>query len=58
MNGIEIDGFSVERKEFPGSPEELSHVMRQAFEAGAAMIPVGGGTKLHLGNPPRAAHSA
>src|SRR5436309_4727101 len=32
--------------------------MRQAFEAGAAMIPVGGATKLHLGNPPRAAHIA
>jgi len=58
LNGIEIDGFSVDREEFPASPEELSHTMRQAFEADAAMIPVGGATKLHLGNPPRAAHIA
>src|SRR5262245_16510821 len=32
--------------------------MRRAGAAGASMIPVGGGTKLHLGNPPREARVA
>jgi glycolate oxidase FAD binding subunit len=55
---IEIDGVAVEREELPASLEELSETMRRASAAGATMIPVGGGTKLHLGNPPRSARVA
>lgn len=50
-----IDGIAVERAATPGSIAELSDVMRQARESGTSMIPMGGETKLHLGNPPRSA---
>jgi glycolate oxidase FAD binding subunit len=36
----------------PGSEEELAAVLRWANEAGAAVLPRGGGTKLSWGNPP------
>lgn len=45
----------MEREVTPASVSELSDVMRQAWESGTSMIPVGGATKLHLGNPPRSA---
>jgi len=50
-----IDGVRTEREVVPASLPELSDVMRQAWESGTSMIPVGGATKLHLGNPPRSA---
>jgi len=36
----------------PGSEKELASVLRLANEAGLAVIPRGGGTKLSWGNPP------
>lgn len=39
----------------PGSESELASVLRFANEAGLAVIPRGGGTKLEWGNPPRRA---
>lgn len=55
---MQIDGVAVERECRPGSPEELSEILRRESPAETVMIPVGGGTRLHLGNPPRAAHLA
>jgi len=37
----------------PGSAAEVAGVVRAAEEAGAALIPFGGGTQLHTGYPPR-----
>lgn len=39
----------------PSTPEELAAVLKLAREAGAAVIPRGGGTRLQVGAPPRAA---
>jgi glycolate oxidase FAD binding subunit len=39
----------------PGSPEELAAVLELASRSGAAIIPRGGGTRMSLGCPPRAA---
>jgi glycolate oxidase FAD binding subunit len=36
----------------PGSLEELSAVLRVAHERRAAVVPWGGGTQQHIGNPP------
>lgn len=52
---LEIDGVRVEREEAPASAAELAQVMKEAHDASLSMIAVGGGTKLHLGNPPRSA---
>ncbi len=52
---FKIDGVPVEREESPASPEELSEVLRRAHAASTAVVPLGGGTRLHLGNPPRSA---
>ena len=37
----------------PGSVEEMSELMRLASREGLSVGPRGGGTKMHLGNPPR-----
>lgn len=58
MNSIEFDGYTLLEEETPGSPEELSEIVKDAFQSGKVMTPVGGGTKLHLGNLPRAAQLA
>lgn len=55
---LEIDGVRVEREETPASAAELAQVMKEAHDAGRSMVAVGGGTKLHLGNPPRSAQLA
>lgn len=55
---LEIDGVRVEREEIPASAAELAQVMKEAHDAGLSMIAIGGGTKLHLGNPPRSAQLA
>jgi glycolate oxidase FAD binding subunit len=39
----------------PGSEQELAEVLKLASEAGIAVIPCGGGTKLAWGNPPKRA---
>ncbi len=54
----DIDGVPIEREESPESVQELARTMNDAHSAGLSMIPVGGGTKLHLGNPPRSARLA
>jgi len=48
VEGVEPD-FVVE----PGSVEEISAVMKLAAREGLAVAPRGGGTKMHLGDPPR-----
>lgn len=55
---LAIDQVPVEREQSPASPEELSEILRSAQETGATVVPVGGGTKLPLGNPPRSASLA
>ncbi len=37
----------------PGSVEEMSELMRLASREGLAVAPRGGGTKMHIGDPPR-----
>jgi len=37
----------------PGSLEETSELMKLASSEGLSVAPRGGGTKMHLGNPPR-----
>jgi glycolate oxidase FAD binding subunit len=48
VEGVEPD-FVVE----PGSIEEISDVMKLAASEGLAVAPRGGGTKIHIGDPPR-----
>jgi len=55
---IDIDGRSPDREVTPATPQELSQVMRDASDSGTTMIPVGGGTKLLLGNSARSAQLA
>lgn len=54
----EIDGVPIEREAMPQSVEELSHAVQQACAHDWSMVAVGGGTQLHLGNPPRSARLA
>jgi glycolate oxidase FAD binding subunit len=55
---LEIDGVPVESGAAPESEAELAQVMREAYDAGRSMVAVGGGTQIHLGNPPRSVHVA
>ena len=48
VEGVE-PSFVVE----PGSIEEISEVLKLAHSEGHTVAPRGGGTKSHLGNPPR-----
>jgi glycolate oxidase FAD binding subunit len=48
VEGVESD-FVVE----PGSIEEISDVMKLAAREDLAVAPRGGGTKMHIGDPPR-----
>lgn len=49
-----VDGVEPSHVVEPGSVEEASAVLRLANEAGLAVAPRGGGTKMGLGNPPEA----
>ena len=49
----EIDGRAPSRTLEPASETELADLLRIANSAGDAVVPVGGGTLLALGNPPR-----
>lgn len=40
---------------YPNSIEQLAEVVRWAAKDGQALIPIGGGTKLHIGNFPKRA---
>ncbi len=48
-----IDGVEPRFVAEPGSVEETSALLKLADGAGLAVAPRGGGTMLHLGNPPR-----
>jgi glycolate oxidase FAD binding subunit len=50
-----IDGIRAECEQKPTSLPELAEVMHKAWESGTSVIPIGGGTKIGLGNPPRSA---
>ncbi|GAC1665973.1 MAG: FAD-binding oxidoreductase [Candidatus Acidiferrum sp.] len=47
-----ISGLQPKIIAAPGTEEELANVLRLANEAGLAVAPRGGGTKMNWGNPP------
>src|SRR2546423_6530015 len=51
---LAVDGVVPRFVAAPGSIEELGAVLRTAADQGWAVSPRGGGTKMGLGNPPRA----
>lgn len=53
-----IDGVSVRESIIPQSAEEVAAILADASQLGQAVIPLGGGTSLSLGNPPRGADLA
>jgi glycolate oxidase FAD binding subunit len=53
-----IDGIPVGATVVPHSAEEIAAILADASQLGQAVIPVGGGTSLALGNPPRGADLA
>jgi|DewCreStandDraft_1066081.scaffolds.fasta_scaffold00172_39 glycolate oxidase FAD binding subunit len=55
---LAVDGVEPEYYVEPESPAEVAEVLRAAADAGLAVIPRGQGTKLALGNPPRAGQVA
>src|SRR5919202_2765316 len=50
---IQIDGFSPAETVSPATAEEVAAALKAADDAGQAVAPVGGGTQLDLGMPPR-----
>ena len=48
-----VEGVEPEFVVEPGSVEEVSGVMKLAAREGLAVAPRGGGTKMHIGDPPR-----
>ncbi len=50
-----IDGLPVLREEFPSSIDELAEAVTRAAALREPMTAMGGGTKLHIGNPLRSA---
>ena len=53
-----VDGVAVGRGIEPQSADEVASVLADAAQLGQSVIPVGGGTSLGLGNPPRGADLA
>ncbi|HSB68600.1 MAG TPA: FAD-binding oxidoreductase [Candidatus Methylomirabilis sp.] len=53
-----VDGVSPWLTVRPGSRDEVAAVMAACAEAGAAVVPWGGGTSMGLGNPPARADVA
>ena len=51
---LAVDGVVPRFVAAPGSIDELGDVLRTAAEQGWAVCPRGAGTKMGLGNPPRA----
>lgn len=47
-----VDGTRPNRVEKPSSPEQLAELLCTAASAGEAVIPIGGGRALGLGDPP------
>ncbi len=52
MNSIAVDGVSIKELVTPGSAADLASVLGEASSLGRAVTPVGGGTKLSIGNVP------
>jgi glycolate oxidase FAD binding subunit len=50
--GPAIDGLAPRRVERPANAEELAEILREADRAGEAVIPLGGGRAMGLGDPP------
>ncbi|MDR7437278.1 MAG: FAD-binding oxidoreductase [Armatimonadota bacterium] len=50
-----VDGMAPSVRCAPADAAQVAAVLRLCGEAGAAVIPRGGGTALHWGNPPRRA---
>jgi len=50
--GEPVDGLRPALAVRPGTQDQVSAVVRACAAAGAAMIPIGGGTSMGLGNPP------
>ena len=46
-----VDGLTPKRVEKPSTAEEVAEVLRAAAEADQAVVPVGGGRALGLGDP-------
>jgi glycolate oxidase FAD binding subunit len=55
---IRLDGYAVPRVETPATGADVAQLLAEAAEQGSAVIPVGGGTRLGLGNPPTSADLA
>ena len=53
-----VDGVRVGESVVPHSAEEIAAILEDASRLGQSVIPVGGGTSLALGNPPRGADLA
>jgi glycolate oxidase FAD binding subunit len=52
-NVYEIDGRRPTRVVEPTNEQEVADILRAADAAGDAVVPIGGGTLLGVGNPPR-----
>lgn len=50
---FEIDGRAPGRSIEPQTEAEVADALRAANEAGESIVPIGGGTLLGIGNPPR-----
>ena len=48
----EVDGVRARSEERPKTAEELAQRLRDAAAAGQAVVPIGGGRALGIGNPP------
>lgn len=53
-----VDGLAPVLAVRPGDAEQVGAVLRLCGEAGAGVVPWGGGTAIEVGNPPRALHVA
>jgi glycolate oxidase FAD binding subunit len=58
LSRLTVDGFAVGRALEPETPAEVADILATAASAGEAVIPVGGGTLIGLGNPPERADVA
>lgn len=52
MNDYTLDNLAPSAVVAPASAEELAEALREAAEAGQAVVPWGGGTRQHIGGPP------
>ena len=55
---VTVDGVSLDRVERPANAEDLARCLAEAVAAGEAVIPIGGGRALGMGDMPEAADIA